>query len=182
MGDSGEPLKREETVRRDQSVGRTRNTATPQNAMSSEEIAAFLARTLVARLGTIRPDGWIHLTPIWYMYERGLVQFCLGKERLHLSNLRRDTRATLLVDEDCRPGKGWHEPVHSVMLAGEVGISDEPKATERGRRRLLARYLGADGVKRAAATRPAEDSQSAFVLVTLAPTRTLTWDFSKRAD
>jgi len=49
----------------------------PEVAMSKEEIDNFLRQKLVARLTSIRPDGYPHTTPLWYgMGRRGsLVHF-----------------------------------------------------------------------------------------------------------
>ena len=39
----------------------------PGVAMSKEEIDNFLRQKLVARLTSIRPDGYPHTTPLWYV-------------------------------------------------------------------------------------------------------------------
>jgi nitroimidazol reductase NimA-like FMN-containing flavoprotein (pyridoxamine 5'-phosphate oxidase superfamily) len=35
--------------------------------MNRDEIDRFLQQTLVARLTSIRPDGYPHTTPLWYV-------------------------------------------------------------------------------------------------------------------
>ena len=56
-------------------------TATRRNSMSETETRAFLDEALVARLATNRADGFVHLTPVWYLHESGLVHFTLGTRR-----------------------------------------------------------------------------------------------------
>ena len=41
----------------------------PGVAMSKEEIDRFLQQKLVARLTSIRPDGYPHTTPLWYVWD-----------------------------------------------------------------------------------------------------------------
>jgi nitroimidazol reductase NimA-like FMN-containing flavoprotein (pyridoxamine 5'-phosphate oxidase superfamily) len=41
----------------------------PSVAMSKEEIDSFLQQKLVARLTSIRPDGYPHTTPLWYVWD-----------------------------------------------------------------------------------------------------------------
>ena len=44
----------------------SKSTATKENALTDEERDAYLARQLMGRMATQRPDGWAHVTPIWY--------------------------------------------------------------------------------------------------------------------
>jgi PPOX class probable F420-dependent enzyme len=150
-------------------------TATRRNAMSAGEVDAFLARALPARLATFRADGLIHLTPVWFTWERPSVYFVLGESRRHLKNLRRDPRATLLVDVDRRAeGAGT---VCGVMMAGTVTISSEPETVAHWSATIDRRYLGEQ----------VEDNDESnfperYHLVTLVPKKSLTWDFEKAGD
>src|SRR5581483_8208422 len=110
--------------------------------MSAEEIAAFLDERQTANLATVRRDGSVHLTPIWYRREGARVYFMLAESRLHLRNLRRDPRATLLVEEDPRVTGGWDAGARAVMLHGAVEIVDDEEIAEAHRVRLVERYMG----------------------------------------
>ena len=91
-------------------VPRPRATAVPENAMRAAEIDAHLRTATLCRLSTLRSDGGIHLTPMWFLWDGERIHLSLHETRLHLKNLRRDPTATVLVDEDHRPGAGFHEP------------------------------------------------------------------------
>lgn len=39
--------------------------------LNEEELKVFLNQALVARLGSLNPDGSIHLVPVWFKYEDG---------------------------------------------------------------------------------------------------------------
>jgi PPOX class probable F420-dependent enzyme len=150
-------------------------TATRANAMQADEMAEFLATPTVARLATYRLDGFVHLTPVWFLFDAGRFYFTLGQRRRHLRNLKRDPRATVLVDVDLRPQTGVSGEVRAVMCCGTVEISDDPEQVESMESRIDRRYLGTlteDGGDVAL-------SPETYELVVLTPATILTWDFSK---
>ena len=82
-------------------------TATAANALGGEALDGFLAGRHDGRLATLRPDGWPHVTPVWFLWQERVFRFSLGASRLHLLNLRGDNRATFCVGEDLeRDGSG----------------------------------------------------------------------------
>jgi PPOX class probable F420-dependent enzyme len=149
-------------------------TATSSNAMTDEEISRFLADPRIARLATSGHDGSIHLTPVWFLHEDGRFYLTLGQRRRQLRNLRRDPRATLLIDVDRRPDDGPGGEVRAVMCRGIVEISADQTKVEAISDRIDRRYL-------ASAEPDAEivSSSETYELVTLTPTTVLSWDFSK---
>jgi PPOX class probable F420-dependent enzyme len=159
---------------------RSQFTATPDNAMSSAEIATFLNEKREARLGTVDEAGAIHLTPIWYWYDDGVVYFLLGESRRHLKNLRIRTQATILVDEDRRYLDGWSAGAKAVMFSGQVQLSSDESAVAEGLQKLRLRYLGPDRVEEPN-YRQASGRESR-VLCALDPDRVVSWDFAKAAD
>ena len=61
----------------------SKTTATKENALSKSEIDERLGATALARMATYRPDGMIHLTPIWYHWDGQCFQLTLGAGRIH---------------------------------------------------------------------------------------------------
>jgi Pyridoxamine 5'-phosphate oxidase len=53
-------------------------TWSPSVAMSWEEMDRFLQQKLVARLTSIRPDGYPHTTPLWYVWDGKALWFEIG--------------------------------------------------------------------------------------------------------
>ena len=78
----------------------SKSTATPENALSKEEIDERLGSTALARLASYRADGMIHLEPIWFDWDGTVFRLTLGAGRVHLKNLARDSRVSILVDQD----------------------------------------------------------------------------------
>lgn len=93
----------------------------------------FLRQPHIAVLATVGPDGQPHATPVWYLYEDGV--FLIGVERTSIKhrNVRRNPRATLVVDQRERP-------VRYVMAQGVAEVL--PSLTEDVRLRLSLHYLG----------------------------------------
>ncbi|MYE65293.1 MAG: hypothetical protein F4231_05200 [Acidimicrobiaceae bacterium] len=143
-------------------------TATAANALGTEALDGFLAHRHDGRLGTIRSDGWPHVTPIWFLWEESLLQFSLGASRLHLSNLRSDARATFCVGEDLeRDGSGRGTIAAVAFGLATITTMEEDEAFVRAMTEaILGRY------------RPTDESivwAEDRAVVTLAPHRWLTW-------
>jgi PPOX class probable F420-dependent enzyme len=150
-------------------------TATRANAMTEAEMAAFLDGPHVASLGTYRADGFIHLTPIWYLYEGGAFYMTLAERRRHLRNMKRDPRATVLVHVDERREQGPTGTVRAVMACGTAEISSDPAAVDEWGPQIDARYVGAAAVEEGEVP-----SVERYELVVIRPVTVLSWDFGKR--
>src|SRR5919106_3253179 len=84
-------------------------TWSPSVAMNRDEIDRFLRRTLVARLTSIRPDGYPHTTPLWYVWDGEALWFEIGagaRPRQHLRNFRSNPKLCVMIDRDARPEHG----------------------------------------------------------------------------
>jgi PPOX class probable F420-dependent enzyme len=66
--------------------------------MTFEEVEAFLAQPLIAKLSTHNKDGTIHLVPIWFKYQNGAIFLGTQEISQKVQNIRRDSRVTVLVD------------------------------------------------------------------------------------
>ena len=84
----------------------SKTTATPENALSKQEIDERLAAGTLARLASYREDGMIHMTPIWFDWNGEAFRLTLGAGRIHLKNLARDSRVSILIDRDPRVDEG----------------------------------------------------------------------------
>lgn len=154
----------------------SKTTATPSNALTPAEVDAFLAQRQNARLATVCADGHVQLTPVWYWPDGGKVWFTLGEGRVHLRNLRRSPKATLLMDEDLRLTDGWAAPARAVMLCGAVEIFDDAALAARYEGLMAERYLG-EGARDPDFV-AAVEAERRYALC-LTPERALTWDYSK---
>jgi PPOX class probable F420-dependent enzyme len=140
--------------------------------LSDAEMLRFLQEPWNGRIATLAPDGWPHLTPVWYEFDAGARVFLIvGRERAEwVGHIRADPRVAFHVADDVH---AEHTRVlvqaRAEIVEGPVPPSASPRIGELTRR-LSLRYLGPSGPAYAEKTfgRPR-------VLVRLNPTRWRTW-------
>jgi PPOX class probable F420-dependent enzyme len=102
----------------------------------------FLSPPRFGKIATLRKDGSPHVTPIWYMYDRGQLIINTTTERVKYRNIRRDPRVCLLVDD------GYPY----VMVEGKARIASE-RDPRKDIENLAVRYLGEEEGKKEARER-----------------------------
>lgn len=95
----------------------------PSVAMSADEIDDFLSGRWVARLGTIDPDGYPAVVPMWYYWDGRCVYFTTNPRRRAARNLRRNPRCFVIVDVDDRPLMGMRSNLaKAVAIKGDATL------------------------------------------------------------
>jgi PPOX class probable F420-dependent enzyme len=156
----------------------SKSTATPENALSKEEIDERLGSTALARLGSYRADGMIHLTPIWFDWDGTVFRLTLGAGRVHLKNLARDSRVTILVDQDPRLEQGLAAGAWAIMCRGTAELSRDDTLIRKTTHAVLEKALGAADAEQYTEPIMAEGR----TIVTITPKDWLTWDYNKGDD
>ena len=129
--------------------------------MTPEQMAAFLARPLVAVFVTLRADGSPHAIPVWYEYADGEFRVFTSSRFQRVRNLQRDSRAAITIATH-------DEPYAYVSAEGPVAVTSESVA-EAGLS-IARRYMG----ERAAEFLDAVLDENTVVL-RLTPERILSW-------
>ena len=108
--------------------------------MLTDELRAFLGERRYAVLATHDPDGGIHLTPIWFLFEDDRFLFASSSSSRKVRNVERSATASVVVDAR-EPGRE-----HWVSASGPVEIlrRDEAQAINA---RIRHRYLTQDGLE-----------------------------------
>jgi len=135
---------------------------------NNNEIEAFLARPLLARLGSYNEDGTIHIAPVYYLYERG--EFLFGTQDLSrkVRNIRRDKKVTVLIDTT--------DPVlQGVMAYGNAVLDYEDVLPIRVK--ILERYYKSPADAEVLAERLTNAWKT--VIIRLKPTKIVSFDYSK---
>lgn len=138
----------------------------------AETLASKLAQEtlharLIANLASFRPDGTIHLVPMWFLWDGEAVVLPTFGESRKAKNLRADPRATVMIDDS----RGGFD-VHGITLTGRVEIVEAPESLPLIRQ-IHLRYITPAGM--------ATDSigghlQGDDVALRLIPERASTWD------
>ena len=101
----------------------------------TDRLRAFFGERRYAVLATHDPDGGIHLTPIWFLFEDDRFYFASSSGSRKVKNLERSVSASVVVDAR-EPGRErW------VSASGPVEILRDGEAhsiNARIRRRYLA--------------------------------------------
>jgi PPOX class probable F420-dependent enzyme len=131
----------------------------------TDELGSFLGERRYAVLATHDPDGGIHLTPIWFLFEEDRFYFAASSRSRKVKNLERSAAASVVVDAR-EPGRErW------VSASGPVEILRDGEA-ESINARIRRRYLAPkalDGPIEAAL------AASDDVALSLTPTRWRSW-------
>lgn len=121
----------------------------------------------IATLGTENPDGTIHLTAIWYLFESGSLFVATSSRTQKARNVAARPKASLMVDSR-KPGTE-----RGVTAAGRVELISGEQSQEINRR-IHGRYMSA-----AAMSDPQiEPVFASFddVTIRLTPGSWITWD------
>ncbi len=139
--------------------------------MSEREVRDFLAGQHIVSCATMGPRGRPHLVPLWYVPDGERLRGWTYAKSQKASNLERDPRATLQVEDGVR-----YEELRGAMLECDVEIErDSERVAEYGVA-LFERYAAGD----AQTIREIVDSQARKRIgLTFRPTRIVTWDHRK---
>lgn len=132
--------------------------------MTPEQALAYLASRHSCALATNGHDGYPHAVAMWYTVKNGAIMMTSYARAQKIVNLRRDPRATVLVESGAT-----YKELSGVMVRGRVDLIDGPAA--------LAEVLSLTGADPAnpAAVRRAQKR----VVMRFHPERWASWDHSK---
>lgn len=94
-----------------------------QVAMTDEEILAFLPTQRTANLITLGATGHPHAVAMWFAFIDGVIWFETKAKAQKTVNLRRDPRATVLVEDGLT-----YDSLRGVSLEGRCEVIDDADA------------------------------------------------------
>ena len=139
-----------------------------QTDLGVADLGGLLEEPLLAVLATLRADGTVLLSPVWYEWRDGAFNVWVERDNAKARHLRRDPRATIVVAESVPPLRG-------IEVRGTAQIIEDD-VTETARR-IASRYLSEDE-----AAADAEALGGAAVIVRLEPGVLRVWDFADEYD
>jgi len=92
----------------------------------SDDVRAFLKEKRFAVLATINADGSPQQTIMWYELQGDEIMMNTRDGRVKAGNFRRDTRASICVEEGYR----------GVTIQGTVRLNEDPEVAQADIRRL----------------------------------------------
>ena len=138
-------------------------------SMTPKQLNSFLQAPRHAIVGTNRPDGPPQLSPVWYLYDDGLVYISILTDTAKYRHLQRDRRIGICID-------GCHPDARAVMIYGTVSFLVKGHETEaRMRRRIIRHYHETEAEAQAYAERSKDWD---FVLLVVTPEKIISQDFN----
>ena len=131
----------------------------------TDELRSFLGGRRYAVLATHDPDGDIHLTPIWFLFEDDRFYFASSSGSRKVKNVERSFSASVVVDARDPGRERW------VSASGPVAILRDGEAQSINAR-IRRRYLTPEALEGPieAALRASDD-----VTLRLTPTAWRSW-------
>ena len=106
------------------------------------KILALLDQHRTMRIATLRPDGWPQVTTVGYANDGFAIYFLCGLGSQKASNLARDDRVSLAIDDD--PAQVMD--ITGVSMAARATVVADPAEAEKAIGLLMSRYPDQKGV------------------------------------
>lgn len=143
---------------------------TSARGMAKEEIDAFLARPIIARLATVGKDNTPHVVPVWFLWKDETLWITLDQTSRKYKNLRHNPRCAVTIDETLGGLRFM-----AVIMEGRAEMMIEPKAAVLEQvKTIYARYLGKEAIL--CPTPQQMLSNGKHAVLRLKPDRIITWD------
>src|SRR5690242_13780784 len=109
---------------------------TAMNDALKEKIQTLLDQHRTMRIATLRPDGWPQVTTVGYANDGFTIYFLCGKDSQKASNLARDNRVSLAIDDDTPQVM----EITGLSMAARAEVVNDPIDGEKALRLLFERY------------------------------------------
>ena len=92
--------------------------------LTNDELEAFLHSAPIAHLGSLNPDGTIHLAALWFKYVDGEIVFGTQDKTSKVRNIKHNPQVTVLIDSEAPPFRG-------VLVYGQAKLDYEDVVAKR---------------------------------------------------
>jgi hypothetical protein len=135
--------------------------------LTDAELKTFLNEAPIARLGSLNPDGTVHLAALWFKYEDD--EIIIGTQDMtnKVRNVKLNPNVTVLIDIVGPPLRG-------VLIYGRAKLDYENVVAKRII--IFEKYMPSENAQQLA-TKSA--SRFAPVIIRVKPTRTSSYDYAK---
>ena len=134
---------------------------------TTDELEEFLNEAPIARLGTLNPDGTIHIAALWFRYKNGEIIIGTQDKTNKIRNIKQNSNVSVLIDIEGPPLKG-------VLIYGRAELDYEDVLAERIA--IFEKHMSREEA-RELAHRLA--SEFAPVIIRIKPERMSSYDYAK---
>lgn len=111
-------------------MARFSNPVTP--GMNPGQLRDFLSKPFLMHIATVTPEGYPHVTPVWFEYDGGVFKISTTRERKKTRNLLRSPKTGFSIAQP-------NLPYAAVVGYGDATVADDSSGTLL--RRLAHKYL-----------------------------------------
>ena len=106
--------------------------------MSKEEMNAFLARPIIARIATVRANGSPQVVPMWFLYEDGVMYMSTRTYAAKVKHIQKNPRVAVVVDEMVAPMKNKVLTIEGTVEVLTTGVKETTT-------KIYHKYVGVEG-------------------------------------
>jgi len=132
--------------------------------LTVEDLGNLLDQPVVAVLATLRMDGSVLLSPVYFEWRDGGFNIWVEQQNVKARHLRRDARATILVAES-------DPPLRAIEVRGQARFIEE--GVSETALRIVTRYEGPDD-----GAADVEALRGADVIIRIEPGDIRVWDYA----
>ena len=132
--------------------------------LTVEDLGDLLDQPMVAVLATLRMDGSVLLSPVYFEWRDGGFNIWVEQQNVKTRHLRRDPRATILMAES-------DPPLRAIEVRGRARFIEE--GVSETALRIVTRYEGPDD-----GAADVEALRSADVIIRIEPSDIRVWDYA----
>lgn len=101
-----------------------------------KKILKLLAQHRKMTIATLRPDGWPQATTVGYGNEDLTIYFLCGPDSQKATNLARDDRVSLTIDDDTEQVMA----IEGLSMAARAQVVTDPIEADKALRLMIQRY------------------------------------------
>jgi nitroimidazol reductase NimA-like FMN-containing flavoprotein (pyridoxamine 5'-phosphate oxidase superfamily) len=140
--------------------------------MTDEEMRHFIEEQKSLQVSCMGPDGWPHLTTLWFAVVDQKIVFETYTRSQKILNLQRNPNITVLLEDGL-----VYEELRGVMIKGNAILESEPEEVEKYAKAVMLRNQPEYGEE--LLSEAAKQMSFKRTAVIIEPNEVITWDHTK---
>ncbi len=140
--------------------------------MTDEEMRHFIEEQKSLQVSCMGPDGWPHLTTLWFAVVDQKIVFETYTRSQKILNLQRNPNITVLLEDGL-----VYEELRGVMIKGNAILESEPEDVEKYAKAVMLRNQPEYGEE--LLSEAAKQMSFKRTAVIIEPNEVITWDHTK---
>ncbi len=140
--------------------------------MTDEEMRHFIEEQKSLQVSCMGPDGWPHLTTLWFAVVDQKIVFETYTRSQKILNLQRNPNITVLLEDGL-----VYEELRGVMIKGNAILESEPEEVEKYAKAVMLRNQPEYGEE--LLSEAAKQMSFKRTAVIVEPNEVITWDHTK---